>query len=248
VLIIPPALARYTDKMPPHIPVIRENDRGKLCPARVVQGTSLQALRDDSEARYVFLLSTPYSRQDSDGNARPFSNRLLITPYRLYYRPPGKRTDKLLVSGNVWSRFPGFSPRDPIPEHLEALGDRLSADVCQALSPKLFQEPKKRLPVPKVLAGTHDTVAYHSHRKDGPQSVEFTANTSNRLPVRVVIRELELVNSVTGKRAFTATPEAGGAVLLPEAKRPFTIRVSSSRCPQENLWVRIKNAYLVAGD
>ena len=251
-LVLPPALTKYAAKMPTHVPAIRADSDGKLTAAQTITGkATLPDARTAGKSRFFF--------QIAGTTAAPSRNSpsaiVLRTPYKLFYR--GAKGYEELAKGDFMTS--GFaSPfQDPLIEHYGKLGAGLTADVSRALTSKVLEEKEIKVPPPPARnqgpfaepESPRERLAYKVERKAAGDEVFFTFRIYNRLPVSVRIREMEIVNTVTGE-CHSCTPNANGDPWIFESGKRIEVgaKMPANQAPLEAQAVRIRELFLILPD
>ena len=247
VLILPSHLNKYAAKMPTHVPVIRADQEGKQTAAKTITGRNLPDAKTAGKIRFFFMLDSPKS---SPGNATAWL--VVKSTYKLYYRS-AKGYDEICKGEVATTAF--ASPFvDGFGEHYSKFGERLSVDVSRALARKVLEEKEVKVPPPPHRRESpqadpespRERVAYKVDRKTIGDEVFFTFMIHNRLPVRVSVREMEIVNTVTGQ-CHACTPNADGDPwIFDSAKRAEVgAKMPLKLAPLEAQSVRIRELFLI---
>ena len=247
VLILPPHLNKYAAKMPTHVPVIRADQEGKQTAAKTITGRALPDAKAAGKSRFFFLLDAPKS---SPGNATAWL--VVKTTYKLYYR--SAKGYEEICKGEVATTAFASPFVDGAAEHYSKFGERLSVDVSRALARKVLEEKEIKVPAPPHRRESpqadpespRERVAYKVDRKTVGEEVFFTFMIHNRLPVQVRVREMEIVNTVTGQ-CHTCTPSGEGEPWIFEGGKRAErgARMPANLAPLEAQAVRMRELFLI---
>ena len=250
VLMLPPHLSKYAAKMPTHVTAIRADQEGKQTAAKTIFGRTLPDARTAGKSRFFFLLESPKS---SPSNATAWS--VVKSTYKLYYR--SAKGYEELCKGEVVSTAFASPFVDGLAEHYSKFGERLSVDVSRALANKVLEEKEIKVPAPpqrrespnKIPESPRDRVAYKVDRKTIEKEVFFTFMIHNRLPVQVRVREMEIVNTVTGE-CHKCTPNVDGDPWVFDAGKRAErgAKMPLDHAPLEAQAVRMRDLFLILPD